>query len=404
VPIDDIRHRSAQAQLARPGYAVAAAGYAKRMPDAAGLTLGVEEEFLLVDGGGHLVASGPEITRGAADSEGQVEHELSRCQVESATKVCTEVAEVVRGLTELRDELAAQAHRRRLRLLVSGVAPLAEDGQVAITRDDRYQRMAAEFGGVARSSLTCACHIHVSIPDRATGLAISNRVRPWLPVLLALTANSPWHDGRDTRYASWRHVMWSRWPSAGPPPWFGSVDHYDSTIAGLAATGAILDRGMIYWDIRLSEHQPTLEIRIADVAATPREAALLAVLVRALAGCAIDSGPAAAPDPGPAEVILRAQLWRAARDGLAGRCVDPDSGALVPTWRLVEGLVDRLTARLRSTGDEDFVADAMAKLRETGSGAQRQRAAYARRLRDTDIVDTMAWPLPFRETVGAKRR
>jgi carboxylate-amine ligase len=220
---------------------------------------------------------------------------------------------------------------------------------------------------------------------------MSNRIRPWLPVLLALTANSPWHDGMDTRYASWRHVMWSRWPSAGPPPWFGSVDHYDATVAGLSTTGAILDRGMIYWDIRLSEHQPTVEVRISDVAATPQDAALLAVLVRALAADAIDS---AEPDSRLAEVILRAQLWRAARDGLAGRCVDPDSGELVGTWRLVERLVDRLKPQLRSAGDDEFVGEALAGLRRTGSGAQRQRAAYARRRRPTDIVDAMVWPVP----------
>jgi carboxylate-amine ligase len=280
-----------------------------------------------------------------------------------------------------------------LRLLVSGVAPLAEDGPVAITRDDRYQRMAAEFGGVARSSLTCACHVHVAIPDRATGLAMSNRIRPWLPVLLALTANSPWHEGMDTRYASWRHVMWSRWPSAGPPPYFESVDHYESTVAALSVTGAILDRGMIYWDIRLSEHQPTVEVRISDVAATPRDAALLAVLVRALAARAVDDGVAPGPDSQPAAVILRAQLWRAARDGLAGRCVDPDSGELVPTWRLVDGLVNRLRTQLRSTADEDFVVETVARLRETGSGAQRQRAAFARRRRPADVIDAMTWPV-----------
>jgi carboxylate-amine ligase len=351
------------------------------------LTLGVEEEFLLVDEQGRLAASGPEITDALDEREGQVEHELRRCQVESATKVCTEVEDIVTGLRGLRDELAAEAATRGQRLVPAGTALLFDDRPPRFTPDSRYRQMSRDFGELARASLTCACHVHVGIPDRSTGLLISNHIRPWLPLLLALTANSPFHDGADTRYASWRYEMWRRWPSAGPPPKFDSTDDYESRVDGLLRCGAILDRAMVYWDIRLSEHQPTLEIRIADVTPTAEHAALLAVIVRALASRALDSPP----DAQPPQEVLRGELWRAARDGLAGRCVDPRSGRLVPTWQLVDGLIDDLRPYLRSTGDIDHVTATLARLRAEGGGAQRQHTAFEKRQSLIDVIDSLAW-------------
>jgi carboxylate-amine ligase len=291
-------------------------------------------------------------------------------------------------LRALRDRLAAEADERGLRLLPSATAPLADDRPPRFTPDARYQRMSREFGALARASLTCACHVHLGIPDRATGLTISNHVRSWLPLLLALTANSPFQDGADTRYASWRYMLWRGWPSAGPPPAFGSVDEYESSVAGLLRTGAAIDRGMIYWDIRLSAHQQTLETRIADIMPTVEEAALLAVLVRALAGQALDG---VTPPDVPQEV-LTGRLWRAARDGAAGRGVDPRTGDLVPTLALVDDLVRDLRPFLRATGDDDHVTEVLARLRTTGCGADRQRAVYARRRSITDVVDRLVWP------------
>jgi carboxylate-amine ligase len=351
-----------------------------------GLTLGVEEEFLLVDGDGRLAAAGPEISALVDDDGGQVEHELRRCQVESATDVCETIDEVVTGLRDLRDRLAAEAAAQGLRLLPSGTAPMADDRPPRFTPDVRYHRMAREFGAIAQASLTCACHVHVAIPDAATGLRISNHLRPWLPVLLALSANSPFHNGDDTAYASWRQPLWTRWPSAGPPPHFDSVDAYEARVEGLLSAGAALDRAMLYWDIRLSAHQPTVEVRIADALPTPEEAALLAAVIRGLAAQALDDEPVAQPTP----EVLRGRLWRSARDGLAGCCVDPRTGALVPAWQVVDDLVTSVRPWLGA--DTEFVEDSLTRLRATGNGAQRQRAAFDRAGRMADVLEELAWP------------
>jgi carboxylate-amine ligase len=360
------------------------------------LTIGVEEEFLLVGGDGQLAAAGPEVSAtvddAMTDGDGQVEHELRRCQVESATPVCATAVDVRGKLRELRDRLAAEAARHGLRLLPSATAPLRDERPARFTPNDRYHRVVHEFGALAPASLTCATHVHIAIPDRPAGLRISNHIRPWLPVLLALTGNSPLHEGIDTGYASWRHQLWSRWPSAGPPPHQRGVDDYDRDVAGLLAAGAALDRAMVFWDIRLSERHPTVEIRIADVLPTVDEAATLAALVRGLAAQALHDRPA--DGSAPSQSVLRASLWRSARDGMAGHCVDPRTGTLVSAWQAVDGLVDGVRPWLRASGDEVLVAETLASLRTGGDGAQRQRAAAARRHQLTDVVDDLVWPGP----------
>ncbi len=119
---------------------------------------------------------------------------------------------------------------------------------------------------------------------RATAVQVSNHLRPWLPSLLALSANSPIHRGVDTGYASWRSILWSHWPSAGPPPYFSSLEEYDRTVAAMLECGSILDKAMVYWDVRPSTNFPTVEVRVSDVPATVDETVLMATVVRDEAG------------------------------------------------------------------------------------------------------------------------
>jgi carboxylate-amine ligase len=347
--------------------------------------MGVEEEFLLVDGEGRLSREGPAVAEAAEESvDGELETELKRCQVEAVSAICHTPDEVVAQLTGLRAELARTAARRGLRLLPSACPIVPETGLPEITPSLRYLRMARRFGATTRSVATCGCHVHVGIPDRATGIEISNHVRPWLPVLLALTANSPF-DGTDTGYASWRYQEWSRWPSSGPPPLFASLDEYESIVDAMLRAGALLDRGMIYWDIRLSERHPTVEFRVSDVAVTPRHAGLLATLIRGLAAAALEAVGTAPPDL--SLPVLRANLWRASRDGLDGAAPHPVTGHPVPMQSQLDDLVDRLTPVLDV--DLEFVKAEVAHLREHGTGAARQRRVFQRRKEFTDVVDAL---------------
>jgi carboxylate-amine ligase len=271
-------------------------------------------------------------------------------------------------------------------LLASGTIPTEPRDPQKIAPGRRYRRIAKHVGRFVVDSTTCGCHVHVGVADREVTVQVSNHLRPWLPTLLALSANSPFHHGVDTGYASARHLLWGRWPTAGPPPYLESAEHYERIASGLLDSEAALDRGMIYWDIRPSEHQPTIEIRIADSFGTAAEATLFGVLVRTLVAEAleqIDRDQRAEPIP---HEVLRAQLWRAARDGLPGRCADPASGSLRPVHDILADLVPRCVG---GSSEVDFATAQLDVLRRTGGGAARQRAAYHRHGRMTDVVDLL---------------
>jgi carboxylate-amine ligase len=353
------------------------------------LTFGIEEEFFVVDRRGHLSQAGDDVVdaaEAAVDDQGDLQHELTRSQAEAATDVCRTHAEALRQLRGLRGDLAEAARRRGLRLLPAAAPLLAAERLPVITPNPRYERMAEHFGATARTSHTCGCHVHVAIPDKESGIRVLGRIRPWLPALLTVTANSAIADGYDTGYSSWRYQQWSRWPSAGPPPRFASLDEYESIVDGWLRAGSILDRGMIYWDVRLSEKQPTIEFRIADVAATPDEAVLLGVLARGLVATALDSD---APAPELPNEVLRGQLWRASRDGVTGCCPHPDSGDLVPAKTVLEDLADRTAPALEAAGDLEFAREGITRLVAEGGGADRQRRRFADRNRPEDVVDLL---------------
>jgi glutamate---cysteine ligase / carboxylate-amine ligase len=351
------------------------------------LTLGVEEEFFLVDRHGRLSRDAGEVVDSANERDGELQKELVQSQVELATGICHSHDEVLTQLRDLRGELAISANRRGLRLIPSGAALLAETDPPGITLNARYQRMAKHFGATAHKVTTCGCHVHVDMPDREAGVQVINHVRPWLPILLAMTANSPIESGVDMGYCSWRYQQWTQWPSAGAPPRFASLDHYESVVDGWLRAGAIIDRAMVYWDIRLSDKQPTLEFRISDVAATAEEATLLAVIIRGLTHAALNA--IESPPELPNEV-LRGQLWRAARDGFRGQCPHPHTGDLAPADVVLNDLYAFLAPILRENGDVDFAKEGITQLAETGGGADRQRAAFARAQRAEDVIGMLA--------------
>lgn len=182
------------------------------------------------------------------------------------------------------------------------------------------------------------------------------------------------HEGLDTGYSSWRSVLWSRWPSAGPPPHLDSEQDYTTAIHQLISVGAALDTAMVYWDVRPSNQFPTLEIRVADVPATPNDTVTYATLVRALVMTelsALNDDPAQGP-PLSADT-LRLATWRAARDGIAGHCLDPLGDTLITTWQAVERLVEHVTPALEILGEDTTITDALNALRTHGNGAQHQR-------------------------------
>ncbi|MET8654195.1 carboxylate-amine ligase [Nocardia aurea] len=336
-------------------------------------TVGVEEEFVLIDPD----SGEPSLTNtlvAAQPCDVELQLELSRCQIETCTPVCTNIPQLHHEIRQARSAAAAAAARTGSRILATGV-PLWAPPPGSITDTPRYHRMAERFGLLAEQVI-CGCHVHVGLADRELAAQVSNHIRPWLPTLLALTANSPITAGTDTGHASWRHQLWARWPSAGPPPYFDSADHYDEIVADLADSGRILDTRMVYWDVRLSAHLPTIEIRISDVPATTTETALLATLIRALvitSVTALEKGWLAAPVD---QTLLQTACHTAARHGLTGPQARTTPGDPVPTHGPTAHLLAYLRPALEESGDYEFARVALTSVLIHGNGAVRQRNAH----------------------------
>jgi carboxylate-amine ligase len=354
-------------------------------------TFGVEEEFLLVDPRtGEPVALNAAVAEHAARRGVELELELTSCQVETTSNIASSSEDLRRDLTRLRRTTADAAADAGARLLAVGLPPTVPH-QFPVTDKARYHAIAERFGMIAHEQGISGCHVHVGVADRDRAVQVGNRLRPWLPLLLALTANSAVYRNADSGHASWRSVLWARWPSAGPPPRFASAEEYDATVRTMLQTGAMLDDGMVYWDVRPSANFPTVEIRVSDVPATVAETVLFATLVRALVMTVVDDEEHGRPMPNPHPQAVIAAHWTAARYGLEGELVDLVNGhekRLAAT--LLNGLVDHVAPALQQLGDDEMVRSEVSRVLAEGNGATRQRRAWQRRHDIADVVDAAA--------------
>jgi glutamate---cysteine ligase / carboxylate-amine ligase len=354
-------------------------------------TFGVEEEFLLVDPATGEPA--PRNTAVASEAEHRgitVQLELSSCQVETTSSVATTSAQLGAELARLRRTAAQAAEGVGVQLLALALPPVTPH-EFPVTDTARYRRIGEQFGMVAHEQGICGCHVHVEVPDREAAIHVSNWLRPWLPSLLALSANSALYRNADSGYASWRSVLWRRWPAAGAPPFFTSPDEYDRTVRMLVDTGVLLDPNMIYWDVRPSANFPTVEVRVADVPATVAETVLLATLIRAAVMTALDAreqGDDAARLPPAA---LQAAYWKAAHDGLSGDTLDlVDGRGAVPAREQLGTLVRRVRPALEALGEYERVVDELDRVAAQGNGAMRQRRVWQQRGQAMDVIAAAA--------------
>lgn len=344
-------------------------------------TLGVEEEFLIADPVRlEPVAAVPDILHSLSEQAvaADLKPELLASQVEAATGVCGSLAAVRAQLAQSRRVLAEAAAAHGAVVLSTGFAPESSDGVAhEVSAGERYRRVGDLYQAVATDYSACGCHVHVGIGDRDTAVAVVNHLRPWLPTLLALSANSPFAGGRDTGYASWRTVTQCRFPGFGVPPWFADLAAYEEALARRSDLGITVDSRMTFWCARPSEHVPTVEVRVADALATVDETVLQAGLVRALVVRAQMDLKAGREAPQGDPFVAEAAMWSAARYGLDGPAVDPVSERRVPADRLLDALLAHVEDALTETGDRDEVFDLVAAVRSAGNGAQRQRGAAA---------------------------
>jgi carboxylate-amine ligase len=348
----------------------------RAVPTTAGSSVGVEEEFLLVDPAtGATVPAAGQVLRTAetlpgAAPDASVQRELLASQVEAATGRCLSMRELAGQLLHGRRRLATAAGD--LLVVPSGTPVLG--GPPEMTEGPRFGRIAARYAGVVADYQACGLHVHVGVPDLDTAVGVVNHLRPWLPTLLALSANSPVHHGVDTGYASWRMVEQSRFPGSGVPPLFTSARDYTARLDRLVSAGALVDEAQSFWLVRPSPRLPTVEFRVADVPIDVDGAVLQAALCRALVRTALGSLSLGRPFPAVDDQLAAAAVWSAARYGLAGPAVHPLLARRVPAADLVADLVDAVRPALRETADLSIVEALLSRIAVTGTGADRQRA------------------------------
>ncbi|WHP17825.1 glutamate--cysteine ligase [Cellulomonas sp. ES6] len=354
-------------------------------------TIGVEEEFLLVSEAGSPRAVAAAVLQHASSVDGDddpaqpggsLEKEFAQEQVETSTHPCTDLDDLLEEVRGGRWRADSSAQHAGARIAALATSPRPADPTVVVNR--RAQDIAAQFARTARDQLTSGCHVHVEVADAEEGVRVVDHLRRWNPVLLALSANSPYWQGDDSGYASFRSQIWGRWPTAGPTAPFGDAATYRRSVEDLVASGTILDDGMVYFDARLSARYPTVEVRVADVCLDPQDAVLLAALVRALAETAVSGRPE--PAPQPRTEVVRVATWRAARSGLDDDLLSPLTGRPAPARAVLDELLRHVEPALVEGGDLERVRDGVASLLGRGNGAQQQRRWRHEGADDAELV------------------
>ncbi|GGY59275.1 putative glutamate--cysteine ligase 2 [Streptomyces geysiriensis] len=351
-------------------------------------TVGVEEELLLVDPetGEPRALSAAVLARASLDDAEQdvFEKELHEQMLEFATHPQADMGRLHAEIARCREEAGRHAGGIGCAVAALATSPLPVSPAIGMNR--RYRWMAEQYGVVVQEQLVLGCHVHVSVDSDEEGVAVIDRVRPWLPVLAALSANSPFWQGKDSAYSSYRSRVWQRWPSAGPTELFGSAETYHRRVADMVATGTILDEGMIYFDVRLSQRYPTVEFRVADVCLDAGTAVLVAALARALVETAAREWREGVPPAEHSVSLLRLAGWRAARSGLTEELLHPATMRRMPAEAVVRALLEHVEEALESCGDLDLAREGTARLLRDGNGARVQRELLERTGSLRDVV------------------
>jgi YbdK family carboxylate-amine ligase len=366
----------------------------------AGATFGIEEEFHLVDPVTFELTPSPDLSAAAVRHEfgPRIHAEIVTTQLETASGICTTLTELRAELVATRAEVSAAAALAGVAVLPASTHPFGGWQQQVITPAPRYEAMVERWAGLASQQDICGCHVHVGVPDLETAVAVMDRARPYLPVLLAMTGSSPFHDGVDTGYESYRTLWWARWPTTGSPEYLGSPERFAEVVAALVASGVVADGSHLYWDVRPSYHLPTLEFRLADVCTDLDDAILHAALVRSLVRVLASRATCGVPCPQPRPELLRAARWRAALHGISGQLFDPVRSTLVDARLAVRRLLAELEEDLRDHDEWHEVGELVQRLFARGTSASRQRRTWLRtadrREVAAELVRTGRAPVP----------
>lgn len=346
------------------------------------LTLGIEEEYLVTDPESRDLVAEPDpgFFRACRATIGrQVTPELMQCQVEVGTAAHATVGEAVAELRVLRQAVAAAAADHGYRVIAASAHPFGRWRRQTRTEKERYEELWEAMGQPGRRMVICGMHIHAGVEDAEQRIDLMNQVMQLLPLMLALSASSPFWQGHDTDMASYRLAVYGELPRTGLPDRMASFSAFEALIADLVAAGAIEDGTKLWWDVRPSAKFPTLEQRITDVCPRLGDVAALAAYYQASLAWLHALGRRGEALRDLAPTLVRENRWIAQRHGSAARLIDAGRREAVPAADLAEQAVARLSGEAEALGCGTELAG-LRRLAAEGSSAVRQRAVRDRAL------------------------
>ena len=341
-------------------------------------SIGIEEEYLLVDTDScDLIEAPPELMAAcAAELEGQVSPEFLQCQIEIGTRVCADIAEAREDLRRLRACVARVAGQFGLAPIAVSCHPFADWKDQSHTDKDRYNTLARDLGGVVERMLICGMHVHVGLGNDDLRNDLMGQLSYFLPHLLALSASSPYWQGRDTGLASYRLTVFDNLPRTGLPQVFASFGDYERTVEVLIELGVIEDSTKIWWDLRPSSRFPTLETRICDVSPRLEDTLTLAAIIQSLSRMLYRLRARNQRWRLYDTFLVGENRWRAQRYGTRKGLIDFGRREIVPLAELMEELIEM-------AGEDADALGCRAELERVrgmitrGTSSERQRAVYS---------------------------
>jgi len=342
-------------------------------------TLGVEEEYLLVDRESLDLAAAPDSLMAdcAAELGDQVSPEFLQCQIEVGTGVCRTVSEAGTDLARLRSVIATVTAKYGLAPLAVSCHPFADWHKQHFTDKKRYRELERDLGGVARRMLICGMHVHVGIDDDETRIDLMAQFPYFLPHLLALSTSSPYWKGDDTGLNAYRPTVFDNMPRTGLPPRFSSWSEYQRSVQTIIDSGLVEDATKIWWDLRPSARFPTLESRICDVSPRLDDALAIVALTQSIMHMLWRLRSKNQSWRIHDRFLVGENRWRAQRYGVSNGLIDFAKGSVVAFADLLEEIIDLVHEDAMALGCWSEVQSAR-KIVANGTSADRQRSVHAK--------------------------